>query len=493
MRLARILGAIGRGLISAGVIVLLFVAYQLWGTGLQHSAAQGDLGNEFEEATGITVESTDVDSLAEAARASQQAISTGAIFATESEATPADSSQASDATDTDDGAAAADPALPTADLVENNFSESERQEIQAKLYPNAGEPLARIVIPAINVDQITVEGVSVEDLRKGPGHYQSTPNPGQAGNSAIAGHRTTYGAPFHRVDELKPGDPIFVTTVQGVFEYRVLPFENPAGGDDLGYFIVSPSDTWVLDQKPGQNLLTLTACHPKYSARQRIIVQAELVGEPAATIPRDEALELEAVNLDSGATYERAAEADAIPEEEQVIISDEVAADDDPTVDADGNPIDGTDEATAHSEASGIDDEGAAAQDAAADDGASEGTDTAEEATGAEGATEAESADATEEAVTVDATESVASDDIELTSAQTPFNTDDFGEGLNGDPTKVRPAVLWGIAGFFIWLAAWFMGQRLDRKWTMYAVAAAPFIVVLWSTFVNVDQALPSY
>ena len=68
-----------------------------------------------------------------------------------------------------------------------------------------------VVIPAINVDQITVEGVSVEDLRKGPGHYPSTPNPGQAGNSAIAGHRTTYGAPFHRVDELQPGDEIITS------------------------------------------------------------------------------------------------------------------------------------------------------------------------------------------------------------------------------------------------------------------------------------------
>ncbi len=138
--------------------------------------------------------------------------------------------------------------------IEANLDEAERQEILAKLYPDAGEAFARIVIPDINVDQISVEGVSVEDLRKGPGHYRTTPNPGQAGNAAIAGHRTTYGAPFHRVDELDPGDSIFVTTAQGVFHYRVLGFEDPGGGPERGYFIVSPSDTWVLDQKPDQNI-----------------------------------------------------------------------------------------------------------------------------------------------------------------------------------------------------------------------------------------------
>jgi len=57
----------------------------------------------------------------------------------------------------------------------------------------------------------------------------------------------------------------------------------------------------------------------------------------------------------------------------------------------------------------------------------------------------------------------------------------------------VKPAVMWGISGLFIWITAWFMGNRLDRKWTLYAVGLVPFAIVLWSTFVNVDQALPSY
>ena len=94
----------------------------------------------------------------------------------------------------------------------------------------------------------------------------------------------------------------------------------------------------------------------------------------------------------------------------------------------------------------------------------------------------------------IDESEATGSaDDIELTSDQTPFSDDDFGEGLNGDPTKIRPAVMWGLAGGAIWLAAWFIGQRLNRKWTLYLIGLVPFAPALWSCFVNIDQALPSY
>jgi sortase A len=114
-----------------------------------------------------------------------------------------------------------------------------------------------------------IEGVTLDDLKRGPGHYPDTPLPGQPGNAAIAGHRTTYGAPFNRINELEPGDEILITTVQGTFRYEV--------SDQL---IVSPSEVAVLDDF-GDNRLTLTACHPKYSARQRIVVVAAIVDEAA--------------------------------------------------------------------------------------------------------------------------------------------------------------------------------------------------------------------
>ena len=122
--------------------------------------------------------------------------------------------------------------------------------------------MARIRIPDIGVDKIVVEGVQVSDLKRGPGHYPDTPLPGQPGNAAIAGHRTTYGAPFNRLDELEPGDEILVTTAQGAFRYEV-----------QRQLIVSPDQVEVLDDF-GDDRLTLTACHPKYSARQRIVVVA---------------------------------------------------------------------------------------------------------------------------------------------------------------------------------------------------------------------------
>jgi len=216
MRLARFLGAVGRTCITAGVLILLFVAYQLWGTGIREAQAQNRLGDDFAE------------------------------MLDEVDRTP------STTTTTVPGAP---ETAPTIDAVPE------------------GEPTARIVIPKIGVDKIVVEGVALPDLKKGPGHYPESPLPGQEGNAAIAGHRTTYGAPFGRIDELVAGDEITVETVQGEFTYRV-----------TEQLIVSPSQVDVLEDKD-DNRLTLTSCHPKYSARQRIVVVAELAADEDA-LPR---------------------------------------------------------------------------------------------------------------------------------------------------------------------------------------------------------------
>ena len=209
----------GRLLIWTGSIVLLFVAYQLWGTNLAEAQAQDDLEEQFEER--LAPEST------------------------------------TSTTEPDDEPAATTTTAPPPPP------------------PDDGEAIARMVIPKIGMDKIIVEGVSRADLRKAPGHYPGTALPGQPGNAAIAGHRTTYGAPFHRVDELQPGDEILVTTLQGSFTYEVISQE-----------IVSPRDVEVIEDQ-GDDRLTLTSCHPKYSARERIVISAELVDDPApASEPR---------------------------------------------------------------------------------------------------------------------------------------------------------------------------------------------------------------
>jgi len=245
--LARVLAAVGRVMITAGVLILLFVAYQLWGTGIRTAQAQDDLEEELDE-----------------------------------QLEAAESAVVSTTSSTSTTSTTLDPASTTT----SRLPVTTAAPLPPELLPAAGEAAGRIVIDAIGVDFVFVEGVGVSDLKKGPGHYPSSPLPGQAGNAAIAGHRTTYGAPFANVDRLEPGDEIRITTVQGEFTYEVRATE-----------IVEPSQVEVLDAdywdfdadgQPEPNVLTLTACHPRYSARQRIIIGAELVGEPAPPTARPE-------------------------------------------------------------------------------------------------------------------------------------------------------------------------------------------------------------
>lgn len=224
-RLRRWLSAVGAALTGTGVLILLFVAYQLWGTGLYTARAQSDLKASFRAKVA-------------APPPSPSTTSTTAITA---------------------------PPPP----------------------PPSGDAVAMVRIPKIGVDRAVVEGVSPADLRKGPGHYPATPMPGERGNAAIAGHRTTYGAPFNRLDELQNGDEIDVTTLTGNYTYRVIEQK-----------IVRPDQVEVLDPTPDARL-TLTTCHPKYSAKQRLVVvatlapdQAPLPPPPAASQPSGPAPEL---------------------------------------------------------------------------------------------------------------------------------------------------------------------------------------------------------
>lgn len=128
-----------------------------------------------------------------------------------------------------------------------------------------GDAIGRIRAPEAGIDEIIVEGTGTGDLRKGPGHYGRTPLPGAPGTVAIAGHRTTYGAPFNDVDDLERGDRITVEMPYGDFVYAV-----------EGTRIVKPTNVGVI-RRVDHDRLVLTACHPKYSAAKRIVVFAELV------------------------------------------------------------------------------------------------------------------------------------------------------------------------------------------------------------------------
>lgn len=127
-----------------------------------------------------------------------------------------------------------------------------------------GEPVGRIRIPRIGASFVVVQGTEPADLRKGPGHYPKTPIPGLRGTVAVAGHRTTYLAPFRRVDDLGRGDRVMVDMPYGRFTYRVERTQ-----------IVPPTALWVTKRKRYDRLV-LTACHPLYSAAKRIVVFAKL-------------------------------------------------------------------------------------------------------------------------------------------------------------------------------------------------------------------------
>jgi sortase A len=152
-----------------------------------------------------------------------------------------------------------------------------------------GSGLAVLRIPRLgdwnDRPPVVVEGVGTADLKKGPGHIPGTALPGEVGNVVLSGHRTTYGAPFERFDELQPGDAVVVETRDTWFTYTV-----------TGTRIVRPSAVEVTFPVPGdrgatptERLLTMTTCHPRFSARERMIVAAELTatdlkssGTPAA-------------------------------------------------------------------------------------------------------------------------------------------------------------------------------------------------------------------
>ncbi|MCC5949201.1 MAG: class E sortase [Nitriliruptoraceae bacterium] len=214
--MARVVRGVGWTLIVAGAVVLLYVVYLLWFTNFETNRAQNDLAQDWS----LTVPGTQ------------------------------------------------DPATPAPDDPEPEPEQIDPGDAYAALwFERDGERI-------VNDDVLyVVAGVSLDLLRAGPGHYPGSDRPGGAGNLAIAGHRTTYGSPFWSLDELQDGDTIHVMDRQGrewTYAYR----EQQ---------IVRPQDVWVVGDDPlesGAPTITLTTCHPRGSARERLIAFGELIEDP---------------------------------------------------------------------------------------------------------------------------------------------------------------------------------------------------------------------
>ncbi|HEX2064655.1 MAG TPA: class E sortase, partial [Acidimicrobiales bacterium] len=152
------------------------------------------------------------------------------------------------------------------DQLAEQIASPELQQAYRERKIETGDSLTRIKIPALGLDTVVVEGVTPSALRAGAGPYPQTPLPCEQGNVSIAGHRTTYGRPFGNVDQLKPGDTIELTTPIGGCVYQV----------SRAPWVVAPSELSVIDPT-AERSLTLTTCHPKGSAAQRLIIRATWV------------------------------------------------------------------------------------------------------------------------------------------------------------------------------------------------------------------------
>ena len=212
---SKVLRWTGRGLIGTGTLILLFLAYQLWGTGFITSRHQTDLKHKFfasvkkAEATGSATPGTTLTVTAPVA-----------------------------------------------------------------VKPNLGAGIALLEVPKIGLSMVVVEGVGVEDLKLGPGHYPGTPLPGEPGNVVISGHRTTYSHPFYNVNELIRGDSITLTNPDGTKSIYLVSETR----------VVEPTAVEVVSNTPDDRL-TLTTCNPRYSAAQRLIVVAKLYSPSAKQPP----------------------------------------------------------------------------------------------------------------------------------------------------------------------------------------------------------------
>jgi sortase A len=234
-RVRAVVRVIGELLITLGIIVFLFIGYELWFTGLYTHRAQENLTSQLER---------------------QWAVPPVTV--------PAASAPASSASSTATAPSASTTAVAPSPSAASPFVDK----------PVPGDAIGIIRIPRLGLSYsyAIVEGTSTGDLEKGPGHYSGTALPGQIGNLVISGHRTTYLAPFNGLGNLVAGDAIVIETRDTWYTYRV-----------TGTRTVLPTEVGVLlpvPDKPGvkatQALITLTTCTPKYSASHRLVVEGVL-------------------------------------------------------------------------------------------------------------------------------------------------------------------------------------------------------------------------
>jgi len=419
-------GGTGRVLLVIGALMFGFLAYQLWGTGIEYRQSQDDLAQEFEQ--------RQVSLSTDPALTIDSAPVTEAFPTTTPAATSGSSGPTMPTTPDSTGTSATPGSTP------GNSSTNGTSGTRPKRWPSLakGDALAIIEMPTLGKRVYAVAGVAPKDLKRGLGHYPGTPMPGQLGNSAFAGHRTTYGAPLFNIDKLRVGDEIIVRTLlREQFVYVVS--EPPRVINSQDSSVIATTDRSVAS-------LTLTSCHPKYSAKQRIVVTAVL--DPAQ----------------SGVVQE------ATPE------VDPPAPSDAPEPAPDGGATEpGADDTGVIDTGASSSGSGGGSAIVAPDDAAVSG-DTAVDAT-------------SDVAGTEDSPDAENTDDAEApVIGQTP--------GLSGgwfsDTSAWWDVALWALLDLAIVIAGWLLARRTQRRWLGVVVAAVPFLLVLYFVYQNVNRLLPS-
>lgn len=427
-------GHLGRILISTGLLLFLFVAYQLWGTGIETARAQNSLESEFEQMIASNVATTDAPSTA---------VST---------TVPSTTAPPTTVPVTTIAAAQPDDTTPT-----TTAPEYSKNPVTQNLPPvNRDAPLARLQIPTIDLDWIVVPGVTVEDLKDGPGHFPETPLPGQLGNSAIAGHRTTHGAPFFDVNKIEPGAEIIVTMGDGLTYVYVV----------SGSEIVSPADTWVVQTaNPNIAELTLISCDPAYTARNRIVIHSELNPERSAQVGVPTFYDLGSnttpASEDSGEGASPNDDSGESPTLSSPTLSEGLDAEDAATsTTAVGSP--------------GIEDEGG-------DEG---GDDVAGPVAGAGAETDGDSASPGN-------TPAGPESDSGFVSAPVSQPDDAFSQGWFEDDEAFPQIALWGVMLALISIGAYMLSRKTRHDSIGFLVGIAPFMFCLYFFFQNVNRLLP--
>ena len=389
-------GGLGRILLVIGVLMFGFVAYQLWGTGIEYRQHTSTLAKEFAERQAELLGSNE----------------------TSPDSTSPDSNDPTGGTGT---SGSQDPSGTGTLVTPTTFPGTGNKRTRWPK-PAPGDVIAIIAIPKVHKRVYAVAGVDANDLKQGLGHYPKTPLPGQLGNSAFAGHRTTFGAPLFDIDKLSIGDEIVVDTITNQ-RYVYLVSSSPRVVAATAGSVVETTDRTVAT-------LTLTSCHPKYSAKERIVVVATLDPSRSGVVEP-------------------------------------------PLVD----PTPSTTVAPATTGSSG----------------------TVASTTGSSGTSTSVAGSSTTTVATT--TTTTVGDTVPTVGPDAGNPTDGFplaagapqlSRGWLTDSAASWHVIGWGLLNAGVVAAGWLLARRTRRWWLGLAVAAAPFLLVLYFVYQNVNRLLPA-